>query len=78
MTDTTVHIGENSPEYVAYQLLRDIALCEGVVLGHSREGNSASREWILATYTACRIATKGNLSVEAMIAVAQESSRTSG
>ena len=29
MVDTVVHIGENSPEYVAYKLLLDIVRIEG-------------------------------------------------
>jgi hypothetical protein len=32
--NTVVHIGENSPEQVAYKLLTDIANAEKFVFGH--------------------------------------------
>ncbi|UXT59635.1 hypothetical protein FY134_18225 [Agrobacterium fabrum] len=53
MADTAVvHIGENSPQEVAYKLLRHIADCEKRSLtGGSANGFSpADREWILKTY----------------------------
>lgn len=47
-----VHIGENSPEEVAYRLFRNIADCEKKSLsGGSGGGYSpADREYILKTY----------------------------
>jgi hypothetical protein len=49
---TVVHIGENSPEQVAYKLMLRIAEVEGVnVLGHS--GTPATRKWILHTFAQC-------------------------
>jgi hypothetical protein len=52
MTDTTVaHIGENSPEQVAYKLLQLIGNAENKNLNtHAIEAN---REWILKTYATC-------------------------
>ena len=48
---TVVHIGENSPEQVAYKLMKDIANVEGKVL--YKDQNSADRQWILDTYAEC-------------------------
>ena len=43
-----VHIGENSPEQVAFKLMLNIARVEG------RDGQeTASKEWILDTYAEC-------------------------
>jgi hypothetical protein len=54
-----VHIGENSPEEVAYRLLKHAANAEKVVFGHPSSGargrgmKPATREWILDTYAEC-------------------------
>jgi len=57
MADTTVvHIGENSPEQVAYKLLVNIAAIEGYYLreGPYPAGNkSPTKEWLLSTYSEC-------------------------
>jgi len=50
-----VHIGENSPEHVAYQLLRHVATAEQKSL--TNHGNS--RKWILDTYSECLEAVRG-------------------
>lgn len=52
---TTVHIGENSPEHVAYRLMRDIASVKGKILATSDTNAQkvASRQWILDTYAEC-------------------------
>lgn len=44
-----------SPEAVAYKLLRHVAYVEGKYLGDdlSYVGDPASREWILQTYSDC-------------------------
>lgn len=49
--NNVVHIGENSPEQVAYKLMRDIARSQSVHL----EGTSinSNRDWIIKTYCAC-------------------------
>lgn len=49
--NTVVHLGENSPEQVAYKLMRDIARAEKKNL----EGVSinSDRQWILSTYREC-------------------------
>jgi hypothetical protein len=58
MTDTSpVHIGENSPELVAYKLLQDIAAVEKRMLQPAQDLASgwkfADRKWILDTYAEC-------------------------
>lgn len=55
-----VHIGENSPEEVAYKLLGHIASAEGFRLARTPAvENSAGRQWILDTYAECVEAVKG-------------------
>lgn len=55
-----VHFGENSPEYVAYRLLSDIAAVEGQQLaGHASRGNKPPKKWILDTYAECLDAVMG-------------------
>lgn len=52
MADTVaLTVGENTPEYVAHRLMRDIASAEGISLYGSKP--NASREWILETYMQC-------------------------
>lgn len=51
--DTTVHIGENSPEQVAYKLLEEIAFAEGKSLRAGMTGQKADRAYILSTYWEC-------------------------
>ena len=57
-----VHIGENSPEQVAYKLLIHVAAAEGYMLrsGPSADGNKPSRQYILDTYTECLVAVRGH------------------
>lgn len=53
---STVHIGENSPEQIAYKLMKHIAGVENVNIHHTeKEGYSkvADRAWILQTYGEC-------------------------
>lgn len=56
-----VHIGENSPEHVAYRLLQDIASVERKKLYYTRDEQDlvADRKWILDTYAECLNATRG-------------------
>ncbi len=49
--EAVAHIGENSPEQVAYKLMKDIANVEGKVL--YKDQNSVDRQWILDTYAEC-------------------------
>lgn len=58
---TVVHIGENSPEQVAYRLMHEIATVEGVSFSRmpSQGNRKATREWILKTYVQCQFATRG-------------------
>jgi hypothetical protein len=61
----TVHIGENSPQQVAYRLLHDIANVEKKTL-HSNPGQgytAADRKWILKTYSECLAAVENPLNL---------------
>jgi hypothetical protein len=49
-----VHIGENSPEQVAYKLYRDIRLEE--------KKSNADRKYVLDTYAECLEAVRGHRS----------------
>lgn len=49
--NNVVHIGENSPEQVAYKLMRDIARAEKKALDGAPP--NSSRDWILSTYKQC-------------------------
>jgi hypothetical protein len=53
-----VHIGENSPEQVAFKLLERIADLEQVSLFHSAQRKMADRKWVLDTYAECIIAVR--------------------
>jgi hypothetical protein len=60
--NTVVHIGENSPEQIAWKLLERIAAVENVTMySHTpHDGNKvADRNWILSTYIECQKATRG-------------------
>jgi hypothetical protein len=51
---TTVHIGENSPEEVAYKLLKIVASNEGKTLQYAQGAPAtADRSWLLDTYAEC-------------------------
>jgi len=55
-TNTVVHIGENSPEQVAYKLMEKIADVENMILYTPSNGSRstvADRKWILDTYAEC-------------------------
>ncbi len=56
-----VHIGDNSPEGVAFKLLREIATSEKKTLMGIHLGNGAAvdRKWILDTYAECLTASRG-------------------
>lgn len=55
-----VHIGENSPEEVAFKLLQTVASVEGKSLFPFRGGDvKPDRKWILDTYAECLAATRG-------------------
>jgi hypothetical protein len=60
MADTVVHIGENSPEHVAYRLLRDIGNVEDKIFSTSERNPQkvATRQWILQTYADCLLAVR--------------------
>lgn len=56
--NTTVHIGENSPEYVAYKLMEIIANVENRELyGHGK--SPADRAYLLKAYAECLVAVRG-------------------
>ncbi len=56
-----VHIGENSPEEVAYKLPQDIMDSEQRTKHPKlKEKTLADRKWLLDTYAECLNATKGH------------------
>lgn len=56
--NTVVHIGENSPEQVAFKLMQEVASVEGKdMFSHGK--TPADRKWILDTYTECLRAVRG-------------------
>ena len=58
-----VHIGENSPEQVAYKLLQIIALNEGKHLQPSSAAtNHPDKKWVLDTYAECLRVTRNPFS----------------
>lgn len=61
-TKTTIHLGENSPEHVAYKLLNHIAHLESKSLNGSIDHpeRNASRKWLLDTYAECVNAVRGH------------------
>ena len=55
MAGETIHIGENSPEHIAWKLFHDVAAVEGKALHRNPGPNQepANRQWILDTYAEC-------------------------
>ena len=54
--ETVVHIGENSPERIAYKLFQHIADAENMALVAkpiSADRHVANRKWILDTFAEC-------------------------
>ena len=64
MADTApvVHIGENSPEEVAYKLYRIVGDFEGKTtsFGQSKSGGGADRKYVLDLYAECLKAVRGH------------------
>jgi hypothetical protein len=54
-----VHIVENSPEYVAFKLLQEIAAVEGRAIRGIQGDKRANRKWILDTYAQCIAVVRG-------------------
>lgn len=54
-----VHIGENSPQQVAYKLMKDIMLAEGVSTTGGGTAKRADREYLLKLYWECQRVTEG-------------------
>jgi hypothetical protein len=61
-----VHIGENSPEYVALKLAEVVARIEGksLYIDAQQREKTADRKWLLDTYAECLNAVKGYRSWE--------------
>ena len=58
-----VHVGENSPEEIAYKMMLLIGRVEGKsVLSDSPQ--RMTREWIISTYVQCRVAVKTQWTAE--------------
>jgi hypothetical protein len=53
-----VHLGENSPEGVAFKLLYEIAEAEGMQMRHAGGSKKPDWQWILDTYAECIMAVK--------------------
>ncbi len=54
-----VHIGENTPEEIAYKLLHNVAAAEGKSFARSATAKSnGDRKWILDTYAECLLAVR--------------------
>jgi hypothetical protein len=47
-----VHIGENSPEEVAFKLFKEVVLVE---IHNGGQPNKMTKKWILDTYAECLI-----------------------
>lgn len=45
MADSIIRIGENSPEFIGYKLMHDVAAIE--------DGVRRDRKWLLDTYAEC-------------------------
>jgi hypothetical protein len=54
-----IHIGENSPEQVAYKLFVHIARLERQDLYPSEGKQGPDRKWVLDTYAECLRSVKG-------------------
>lgn len=55
-----VHVGENSPEQVAYKLLGAVAFAEEKIIKDlTFGGQKADRKWLLDTYAECLEAVRG-------------------
>lgn len=60
--NSVVHLGENSPEHVAFKLLQVVAGAEKKELYGLVNGDQlADRKWILSTYRECLKTVKGHL-----------------
>jgi hypothetical protein len=63
MADAPVlHNGENSPEYVAYRLLLNVAFVEDkkiAISGLGSGSDKADRKWLLDTYAECLKTVRG-------------------
>lgn len=49
----SIHTSENSPEYVAYRLLLNVAYVEDKKIAPSTLVGKADRKWLLDTYAEC-------------------------
>jgi len=60
MSDPTIiHMSENSPEQVAYKLLREIASLEKKKAFGARDATEeVGRKWLLDTYAECLLAVR--------------------
>lgn len=57
---TTVKIGENTPEHVALRLMEIVARLEQRELWKTSDSkNPADRAWVLNTYAECLLAVRG-------------------
>jgi hypothetical protein len=59
-----VHVGENSPEEVAYKLLKDVSRVEGRIFTAEQGRSGTDRAYILDTYAECLKAVRGDRSLK--------------
>lgn len=62
-SNAAVHIGENSPEQVAYKLLQDVMNAENRAPYKNDKRELADRKYLLDTYSECLRAVKGGRTV---------------
>jgi hypothetical protein len=55
VAEAVVHVGENSPQKIAYELFKLVAMAEKKTLSHAHPENP-DRKWILDTYAECVLA----------------------
>jgi hypothetical protein len=54
-----VHIGENSPENIAYKLMHDLMRAERRTFYHGTNDTVADRAYTIALYSECLAAVRG-------------------
>ena len=53
-----VHMSENSPEQVAFKLLREVASVESKKAFGATQGAEIGRKWLLDTYAECLLSVR--------------------
>ena len=53
-----IHMSENSPEQVAFKLLREVASLEGKKAFGAPSGTAIDRKWLLDAYAECLVSVR--------------------